>query len=47
MSVTIERQGAATTVLIDRPAARNAIHRATAKALAQAFREGEECHGRF
>ncbi|MCF8199556.1 MAG: crotonase/enoyl-CoA hydratase family protein [Sulfuritalea sp.] len=39
MSVLIERQGAVTTVIIDRPAARNAIDRATALALAEAFRE--------
>ncbi|MCK9380583.1 MAG: crotonase/enoyl-CoA hydratase family protein [Sulfuritalea sp.] len=38
MSVLIERQGAVTTVIIDRPAARNAIDRATAAALADAFR---------
>jgi enoyl-CoA hydratase len=38
MSVQIERQGAVTTVIIDRPAARNAIDRATAAALANAFR---------
>jgi enoyl-CoA hydratase len=34
MSVLIERQGAVTTVVIDRPRARNAIDRATAEALA-------------
>ena len=39
MSVHIEHQGAVTTVIIDRPAARNAIDRATAEALAKAFRE--------
>jgi enoyl-CoA hydratase len=39
MSVTIERRGAVTTVVIDRPQVRNAIDRATAGALAQAFRE--------
>lgn len=39
MSVLIERQGAVTTVIIDRPAARNAIDPATAHALANAFRE--------
>jgi enoyl-CoA hydratase len=39
MSVKIERQGAVTTVIIDRPAARNAIDRATAAALADAFRQ--------
>lgn len=39
MSIRIERQGAVTTVIIDRPAARNAIDRATAASLAAAFRE--------
>ena len=38
MSLRIERQGAVTTVIIDRPAARNAIDRATAAELAAAFR---------
>ena len=38
MSVNIERRGAVITVIIDRPAARNAIDRATATALADAFR---------
>ncbi len=38
MSIRIERQDAVTTVIIDRPAARNAIDRATAEALADAFR---------
>lgn len=38
MTVHVERQGAVTTVVIDRPAARNAIDRATAQALAEAFR---------
>jgi enoyl-CoA hydratase len=38
MSVHVERQGAVTTVIIDRPHARNAIDRATANALAEAFR---------
>ena len=38
MTVHIERQGAVTTVVIDRPQARNAIDRATANALAEAFR---------
>ncbi|MDP2824406.1 MAG: hypothetical protein Q8O52_17210 [Sulfuritalea sp.] len=55
MSVHIERQGAVTTAIIDRPAARNAIDRATAAALARGdarsgadrFREGEGRHGRF
>ena len=39
MSVLVERQGPVTTVIIDRPAARNAIDRATAITLANAFRE--------
>jgi enoyl-CoA hydratase len=39
MSVLIERQGAVTTVVIDRPRARNAIDRAAAEALAKAFRD--------
>ena len=39
MSIRSERQGAVTTVIIDRPAARNAIDRATAAALADAFRQ--------
>ena len=39
MTVHVERTGAVTTVVIDRPAARNAIDRATAQALADAFRD--------
>jgi enoyl-CoA hydratase len=39
MTVRIQRNGAVTTVVIDRPAARNAIDRATAEALAATFRE--------
>ena len=39
MTVHVERNGAVTTVVIDRPAARNAIDRPTAQALAAAFRE--------
>ena len=39
MTIHIQRNGAVTTVVIDRPAARNAIDRATAQALADAFRE--------
>jgi enoyl-CoA hydratase len=38
MSVRVEQRGAVTTVIIDRPAARNAIDRPTAVALADAFR---------
>ena len=37
MSVRIERQDRVTTVIIDRPQVRNAIDRATAEALAEAF----------
>ncbi len=41
MSVRIEREGPVTTVVIDRPARRNAIDRATADALARAFADFE------
>ncbi len=37
MSVTIERNGPVATVILSRPRARNAVDRATADALAQAF----------
>jgi len=37
--IRTERQGPVTTVIIDRPTARNAVDRATADALAAAFRE--------
>jgi enoyl-CoA hydratase len=37
--VRVERTGAVTTVILDRPAARNAVDGPTAEALAQAFRE--------
>jgi enoyl-CoA hydratase len=39
VTVHVEHQGVVTTVVIDRPAARNAIDRATAQALADAFRD--------
>lgn len=39
MTVRVERTGAVTTVVIDRPEARNAVDRATAEALSSAFRE--------
>lgn len=39
MSVRTERRGAVTTVIVDRPERRNAVDRATAEALADAFRE--------
>lgn len=39
MSVRVERAGAVTTVILDRPDVRNAVDGPTAGALAQAFRE--------
>lgn len=39
MSVRIERNGPVTTVILDRPEVRNAVDRATAEALARAFRD--------
>ena len=41
MSVRVERAGPVTTVVLDRPAARNAVDRPTAQALADAFRAFE------
>lgn len=41
MSVRIERNGPVTTILLHRPEVKNAIDRATAEALAQAFRDFE------
>ncbi|SDJ97060.1 enoyl-CoA hydratase [Nonomuraea maritima] len=41
MSVRVERDGPVTTVVISRPEARNAVDRATAAALADAFRDFE------
>lgn len=41
MSVRVERDDPITTVVIDRPEARNAVDRATAEALANAFRAFE------
>lgn len=38
MSVRVERAGPVTTVILDRPEARNAVDRPTAEALAEAFR---------
>jgi enoyl-CoA hydratase len=38
MSILVERNGPVTTVLLDRPEARNAVNQAMAAALAQAFR---------
>jgi enoyl-CoA hydratase len=40
-SVRVEQSGPVTTVILDRPAARNAIDRATAEALSAAFRAFE------
>jgi enoyl-CoA hydratase len=37
--VRVERSGAVTTVILDRPAAKNAVDRDTAQALADAFRD--------
>lgn len=42
MSVTIEKNGPVTTVILDRPQARNAVDRPTAEALADAFRQFDE-----
>ncbi len=39
MSVTVEKKGPVTTVILDRPEARNAVDRPTAEALAEAFRQ--------
>jgi enoyl-CoA hydratase len=39
MTIRVERDGAVMTVLLDRPEVRNAVDRATAEALAQAFRD--------
>jgi len=41
VSVRVERAGPVTTVVLDRPAARNAVDRPTAQALADAFRAFE------
>ncbi|MDI3282967.1 crotonase/enoyl-CoA hydratase family protein [Polyangium sp. 15x6] len=41
MSVRVERSGPVTTVILDRPESRNAVDRATAEALADAFRAFE------
>jgi enoyl-CoA hydratase len=38
MNVRVEQDGPVTTVTLDRPEARNAVDRATAEALAEAFR---------
>src|SRR5215510_14263051 len=41
MSITVEKSGPVTTVILSRPEVRNAVDRATAQALTQAFREFE------
>lgn len=41
MPVSIEKNGAITTVILNRPEVRNAVDRATAQALAEAFRQFE------
>jgi enoyl-CoA hydratase len=41
VTVKVERRGAVTTVIIDRPEARNAVNRETAEALTAAFRQFE------
>ncbi|HYM29785.1 MAG TPA: crotonase/enoyl-CoA hydratase family protein [Candidatus Cybelea sp.] len=41
MSIKVERQGAVTTVIIDRPQVRNAVDRATGRAMLAAFRAFE------
>lgn len=41
MAVHVERKGAITTVILDRPEARNAVDRPTADALRQAFKDFE------
>src|SRR5512132_2543934 len=37
MTVRVEKQGPVTTVILDRPEAKNAVNRATAEALSAAF----------
>src|SRR5262245_15513655 len=41
MSITVEKSGPVTTVILSRPEVRNAVDRATAQALTRAFREFE------
>lgn len=41
MSIRVEKSGPVTTVIVDRPSRRNAVDRATAEALADAFRAFE------
>lgn len=42
MSVIVEKSGSVTTVILQRPEVRNAVNRATAEALADAFRAFDE-----
>ncbi|MBI5517245.1 MAG: crotonase/enoyl-CoA hydratase family protein [Deltaproteobacteria bacterium] len=44
MNVRVERDGFVTTVVIDRPTRKNAVDRATAEALADAFRAFDQDH---
>ena len=41
MPISVEKNGPITTVILSRPEVRNAVDRATAQALADAFREFE------
>ena len=41
MTVSIEKSGPVTTIILDRPQARNAVDGPTAEALAEAFRQFE------
>ena len=45
MSITVEKNGPVTTVILNRPDVRNAVDRDTAEALARAFREFDEDDG--
>ncbi len=45
MPVHVEKQGAVTTIILERPEARNAVDGATAAALAEAFRDFEADDG--
>ncbi len=45
MSVTVEKSGPVTTVILDRPQRRNAVDRETAQALADAFRDFDADEG--
>lgn len=42
MSIAIEKNGPVTTIILDRPQARNAVDRPTAEVLAEAFRQFDE-----